>query len=83
MKLDFSLAFAWLTGLCVFAALLTWIGGPGLALFIVCALLVNLLISVAVGKFAHWQDKDDPQARMDDDGAPTDLGEWPFGKKED
>lgn len=62
MKLDLSLAFAWLTGLCVFAALLTWIGGPGLAMFIVCALLVNLLISVAVGKFARWQDQDQSRA---------------------
>lgn len=23
------------------------------------------------------------QTRMDDDGAPTELGQWPFGKKED
>lgn len=23
------------------------------------------------------------QTRMDDDGSPVDLGDWPFGKKED
>lgn len=48
--------------------------------------LINARVAVAIALINAREDADcdgHAQTRMDDDGSPVDLGDWPFGKKED
>lgn len=81
-----SALLADLCGAAILAGIGYFVGGYWLGFALGFAFGAGGIAAVVIALINAREDADcdgHAQQRLDDDGSPVDLGDWPFGKKED